>query len=261
MIQPRLKKRLGQHHLVDGSWCAPIISFLQPSGRRVLEIGPGGGVLTAELLRAGASVLACELDPEWAFAVRRQLASSKLSLMVADVLTIAWEKVPEGTLVTGNLPYGVAGEIILRLLQQSSLKQSAFLIQKEVADRLVARPGEKAYGALTLQTAVFADVVPLGSVPRSFFRPQPKVDGAYVGITRRQPPIAPEEIDGLCRVIRIAFAHRRKTLRNSCSAAWGRSSTERVLDRAGIDSRLRAEVLPLEDFVKMYRAFRDLGDN
>ena len=261
MSRPRLKKRLGQHHLVDGTWCAPSISFLKPSGRRVLEIGPGGGVLTAELLGAGAQVVACELDLEWAFAVRREIVSTRFSLVVADALDIAWKRVPEETLVAGNLPYSVAGEIVLRLLQESSVQQAAFLIQKEVADRLVAPPGTKAYGALTLLTAIYADVTMLGSVPRTFFRPQPKVDGAFVGVTRRPPPVELTEIEELSTVIRIAFAHRRKTVRNSCAAQWGRQSAEWILEKAGINPKLRAEVLSLSDIVKIYRASQHLNNN
>lgn len=258
MSRPRLRKKLGQHHLVDGSWCAPSISFLKPSGRRVLEIGPGGGVLTAELLEAGAEVVACELDPVWAFSVRRQLECPHLCLVVADALTLDWSRLRKETLVAGNLPYGVAGEVVLRLLRESSVKHAAFLIQKEVADRLVAQPSDKAYGALTLLTAMFADVALLGAVPRAFFRPQPKVDGAFVGITRKLPPVASEEIDDLSAVIRIGFAHRRKTLRNACAAQWGRQTAETILDRAGIDPGLRAEVLSLPDFVRIYRAAQHL---
>jgi len=212
-------------------------------------------VLTAELLRAGASVVACELDPTWAFAVRRELPSQHLDLLIADALTLRWDRVRRGTLVTGNLPYAIAGEIILRLLEASSLESAAFLIQKEVAARLVAQPGEKAYGALTLLTAINAEVAPLGDVPRTLFRPQPKVDGAFVGITRKPPPVAPEERAGLSRVIRVGFAHRRKTLRNACAAEWGRQGAERILEESGINARLRAEVLSLADFVKIYRAF------
>ena len=260
MSRPRLRKRLGQHHLVDGSWCAPAISFLKPSGRRVLEIGPGSGVLTAELLEAGAEVVACELDPAWAFAVRHELDSPHLRLAVADALTIEWSRVREETLVAGNLPYGISGEIVLRLLRESSVEHAAFLIQKEVADRLVAQPSTRAYGALTLLTAIFADVAPLGDVPRAFFRPQPKVDGTFVGITRKLPPVALEQIDELSSVIRIGFAHRRKTLRNAYAAQWGRQGAEWVLDRAGIDPRLRAEVLSLPDFVRIYSVSRDLID-
>ena len=93
MSRPPFKKRLGQHHLIDGSWCVPSISFLKPSGRRVLEIGSGGGILTAELLEAGAEVVACELDPAWAFALRRDLVGPRLRLVVADALTLAWRRV------------------------------------------------------------------------------------------------------------------------------------------------------------------------
>src|SRR3954449_6857960 len=101
-LRPSLKKSLGQHHLTAGALCRPLVSFLAPAGERVLEIGPGGGVLTAELLAAGARVLGWELDPAWAAFLRRRFPDPRLALVVGDALEIAWDRLPAPALVTGN---------------------------------------------------------------------------------------------------------------------------------------------------------------
>src|SRR3954462_7289928 len=147
--KPPLRKALGQHHLVDGALCRPLIHFLAPGGQRVLEIGPGGGVLTAELLAAGARVLGWELDPAWAAVLRHRFADPRrLALVVGDALQIAWDRLPAPTLVAGNLPYNVATAIIEDLLpHHARIPRAAFLVQKEVADRIVAAPGTDAYGS------------------------------------------------------------------------------------------------------------------
>jgi len=102
---PVLKKRLGQHHLRDGGLCRPLLEFLEPAGARVVEIGPGGGVLTAALLDAGARVIGLELDREWAFVLRRRHPECRV--VVADALDVAWDRLPAPTLVAGNLPFNV----------------------------------------------------------------------------------------------------------------------------------------------------------
>jgi len=161
-LQPALKKALGQHHLVDGRLCQPLLSFLRPAGERVLEVGPGGGVLTEELLRAGARVWAWELDPEWAFALRPAPA---LGVVVGDAMTIPWDRLPAPTLATGNLPYAISTALIARILRHPGrVPRSAFLVQKEVGDRLVAGPGDPDYGALSVLVAARAEARLLGRV-------------------------------------------------------------------------------------------------
>jgi len=141
-VRPPLRKSLGQHHLVDGALCRPLIQFLSLpgadlAGRRVLEIGPGGGVLTRELLAAGARVWGWELDLAWAAALRRSLPDPRLSLVVADALEIPWHRFgerpspsgPGPILVAGNLPYNVATAILERLLpHHESVPRAAFLL-------------------------------------------------------------------------------------------------------------------------------------
>lgn len=253
---PALKKSLGQHHLIDGALCRPLIAFLEPDGQRVLEIGPGGGVLTAQLLSAGGRVLGWELDPEWAAVLRRRLTDLKLSLVVGDALEIRWDRLPAPTLAAGNLPYNVATAILERMLpHHDRVPKAAFLVQKEVADRLVARPGEEAYGSLSLLVAAYARPRLLGRVRRGSFRPPPKVEGAFVGFELHPPPLPPPEMPDLIRLIRLAFNQRRKTLRNALAAGWGRERAEAVLSAVGLPEKVRGEELGLPAFLEIYRAF------
>ncbi len=265
MPEARLKKRLGQHHLRDGAMCRPVIEFLRPSGRRVIEIGAGGGVLTRELIDAGARVVAWELDPEWAFHLAGTRDREALAVVVGDALELAWEHLKKGTLVAGNLPYGIGTALIDRLLALAGeVSHAAFLVQLEVARRLAAAPGDADYGALSVLTQARARVTVLGRVARDSFRPVPKVDGAFVGLRRCRPPFAADEMSEFAATVRLAFGQRRKTLRNALSAGWGRSCVEEVLAQLPFPRRVRAQELALEDLAALhrrYRSLRDAGDN
>jgi 16S rRNA (adenine1518-N6/adenine1519-N6)-dimethyltransferase len=258
MMSPRLKKSLGQHHLRQGDLCRPLVEFLQPAGARVVEVGPGGGVLTRELLAAGtAAVVAWEYDLAWAFALRRQTEDDRLTLVVADALDLAWDRYPAPTLVAGNLPYGIGTALIERLLAQAepeSIPRAAFLVQLEVAERLLAAPGSPAYGGLSVLTAARSDVRLLGRVSKGSFRPPPKVDGAFIGLTLKAPPVTREEMVGLAVTIRLAFAYRRKTLRNSLAAGWGAATATAVCEELGLGNSTRAQELALGDFVRLHQA-------
>lgn len=258
--KPPLKKALGQHHLVDGALCRPLIQFLSPQDQRVLEIGPGGGVLTAELLAAGARVLGWELDPDWAAVLRRRLPDPRLILVVGDALEIAWDRLPAPTLVAGNLPYNVATAILEDLLPHHvRIPRAAFLVQKEVADRIVAAPGTDACGSFSVIVAAWARPRILGKVKPGSFRPPPKVDSAFVGLELQPPPLPDAEMPAFVSLVRQAFSQRRKTLRNSLSTGWGREKAEAVLAAAGIPERARAEELGLGEFLEIYRRARNLG--
>lgn len=282
MSAPPLHKKLGQHHLVSGALCAPLVAFLRPAGERVLEIGPGGGVLTGELLAAGAArVVGWEIDLAWAFELRRRLAAPRgaesaagaaavpprLAIVVADALDLDWPALARrGTgstaspvLAAGNLPYNVATPILERLLpHHAAVPRAAFLVQKEVGERLVAGPGDSAYGSLSVLVAAYAEARLLGRVSKGAFRPPPKVDGAFVGLTLRPPPLPEAEMADFLATVRAAFAKRRKTLRNSLAAAWGRDEAERTLaaflPAHGLPPTARAERLGLAELVALHQA-------
>jgi len=267
-VRPPLRKSLGQHHLVDGALCRPLIQFLSLPGAdlagwRVLEIGPGGGVLTRELLAAGARVWGWELDLAWAASLRRSLPDPRLSLVVADALEIPWHRFgeraslpgPGPVLAAGNLPYNVATAILERLLpHHESVPKAAFLLQKEVAERLVAKPGDDAYGALSVIVAAYAEARILGRVRPGSFRPPPKVESAFVGLTLHPPPLPEDQMPGFMDLVHLAFNQRRKTLRNALAARWGREKAEEVLRRAGVEGGRRAEELGLGEWVGLFSA-------
>jgi len=218
-----------------------------------LEIGPGGGILTAELLAAGARVIGWELDPGWALHLRRALPDPCLALVVGDALQIAWDRLPAPTLVAGNLPYNVATAIIEDLLlHHGRIPKAALLVQKEVADRIVAKPGTDAYGSFSVLVAAWSHPRLLGRVKPGSFRPPPKVDSAFVGLELHPPPVPEDEMPAFVTFVRQAFTQRRKTLRNSLGAAWGKERAAAVLAAAGVPERARAEELGLGEFLEIF---------
>jgi 16S rRNA (adenine1518-N6/adenine1519-N6)-dimethyltransferase len=260
--KPRLKKALGQHHLVAGSLCRPLINFLEPRGQRVVEVGPGGGVLTDELLAAGARVFAWEVDLAWAVELRRRLSggadsateSGKLVIVVGDALDLPWGRLPAPTLAAGNLPYNIATALLGALLpHHRQVPRAAFLVQREVAERLLAATGDPAYGSFSVLVAAYARVVPLGRVRRGSFRPPPKVEGAYVGFELRPPPLPDAEMPAFLATVRLAFAQRRKTLRNALAAGWGKERAAAVLAGLGLPEAARAERMGLDELLALYR--------
>ena len=258
-MSPPLKKRLGQHHLVNPGVCRPLLDFLAPlPGARVLEVGPGGGLLTAELLRAGAAVWGVEVDPEWACELRRALArrgvaTAPLQPVVMDALLLPWERLPAPTLVAGNLPYNVGTSILAAVLpHHRRIPRAGFLLQKEVAERLTARPGTRAYGSLTVFTAVYADAQILGRVRPGAFRPPPKVDSAFVGLTLRPPPLPEDALPPFFGLVREAFGQKRKVLRNALGGR-GRERVEAAIAAVGLPPLARAEELPLATWLELWR--------
>lgn len=212
-------------------------------------------MLTRQLLEVGARVLALEIDLAWAVALAAQPSTREARLIVADGTQWPWSRLPPATLVSGNLPFNVGTVLVEQVVHHwRQVSRAAFLVQKEVGDRLVARPGEEAYGALSVLTAARARVTKLGRVSRGSFRPPPKVDGAFVGLELTEPVLAEESMGEFTATVRLAFSQRRKQLRNALAAGWGREAAHDTLRMAGIDPRYRAEQLSLEEFLKLHEA-------
>ncbi|MCG8457466.1 MAG: 16S rRNA (adenine(1518)-N(6)/adenine(1519)-N(6))-dimethyltransferase RsmA [Holophagales bacterium] len=268
--KPSFKRKYGQHHLRSGRACEPLLRFLEAApGDRVLEIGPGGGVLTAELARSGARVIALEVDVEWACHLGRRLPAG-VAVLCQDALLFPWDRLARleaPTLVTGNLPFNVGTRLIRDVLDAAAtvperLPRAGFMVQKEVAERLVAEPGDPAYGALSVWVGARARVRWLGDLAPGAFRPPPRVWAAFVGLETRHPPFDPELLPAFDRVVGLAFGQRRKTLRNALAngaGGWGRQRAAAVLERAGIDPGVRAESLGLGAFAALARAVVALG--
>jgi 16S rRNA (adenine1518-N6/adenine1519-N6)-dimethyltransferase len=258
----RPRRALGQHFLADPNTARRIVRLAGVErGDRVLEIGPGLGSLTLALLDAGARVLAVEMD-ERLSAVLEHVASDDANLRVvtADALRVDF-----GALLaseTGgrwrcvsNLPYNVATPVVVRVLERvPRIRDLLVMVQREVGERLVAGPGGRAYGAVSVRVAYHAHAKISGVVPPSVFVPAPKVESALVRLARRDaPPVDVPSVPRLFELIQAGFAHRRKMLRGALRPLLGARTVD-VLTRAGIDPGARAEALGLVAWAALSRA-------
>lgn len=255
-------KALGQHFLADPNTARRIVGLagIGP-GARVLEIGPGAGSLTVALAGAGAQVTALELDrhilPVLDAVLVRSGVRDQVEVVQGDALTVDLDAVLAGrrhTLVA-NLPYNVSVPIIMRVFEGvAPIDRALVMIQREVANRLVAVPGTKDYGSVTVRLGYLAEARRVGVVPRTVFMPPPKVDSALVELVRRTvPPVEVPSSEVLFALVRQGFAQRRKMLRRVLRAYLG-DRTDDVLALAGVDPRARAESLDLAQWAALARA-------
>jgi 16S rRNA (adenine1518-N6/adenine1519-N6)-dimethyltransferase len=255
----RPSRRLGQHFLADPNTARRIVRLARvDSGDRVLEIGPGLGSLTLALRERGCDVLALEVDRRLAGVLEEVVAGDDgVRVVTGDALAVDLDSLmgADPWRCVSNLPYNVATPVVIRLLEEAPSVQSALvMVQREVADRLVAAPGSAAYGAPSVRVAYYADARVVGMVPRAVFVPVPKVDSALVELVRRDaPPVDVPSRGRLFDLVRAGFAHRRKMLRRTLRSALGERTAD-VLTAAGIDPRARAESLGLSEWAALARA-------
>lgn len=253
------KRSFSQNFLVARSVVERIVEALAPQPDELtVELGPGLGTLTGALLRAGARVLAVERDRDMLGVLRAELGErSTLTLVEGDAATLdlgalAAEHGP--TALVGNLPYAITGAILRNLiLHRAALARAVVMTQREVRDRLLAEPGSKDYGALTVFVQAAFDVTPVLRVPAGAFHPPPRVESAVVRLTPRAQPRA-EETEAFREMVQAAFGMRRKTLRNGLR----RIDAEAVLDATGLDGGRRGETLSIEELAAMADAWRAL---
>ncbi len=230
-----LKKRLGQHFLVDDRVLQAIVTAAEiRPGDRVLEVGPGAGSLTRALALAGASVAAVELDRSLEPVLREVLGELAVTVVWGDALRI---ELPAADKVVANLPYNLTAPLMARLLSGGPYERLVLMLQKEVAERALAAPGTRAYGAFTLLVRYYARPELVTRVPAGAFLPPPQVDSA---VLRLWPEQAPYPQQAFFTVVRQAFGQRRKMLINTVG--------EPLVTAAGIDGRRRGETLSLEEF-------------
>jgi 16S rRNA (adenine1518-N6/adenine1519-N6)-dimethyltransferase len=259
----RPRKRFGQHFL-EPAWVTKLVSSLnaQPEDT-FLEIGPGRGALTAPLVSRVRRVVAVEIDRDLAAALRRP-EDPRLRVIEGDFLGVDLDEILSGEplplRVVGNLPYNVSSPILFKLLAAHDggrrFSDATLMLQREVADRLVARPGTGEYGALAIQVALHADVERVLTLPPGAFRPPPKVTSAVVRLRFRPPAANVGDPAAFERVVRGVFLQRRKTLSNALKPvadSFGRSASQ-LLDATGIDPVRRPETLTLEEIARLARA-------
>lgn len=249
-------KSLGQHWLRDRTILAAIADAaeLTPSDT-VLEIGPGLGTLTSEILRQTDKVIAVEYDGELARKLPGQFPGKDLTVINEDILTFDLDSLPADYKVVANVPYYITSKIIERLMTAHNKPSIAvLLVQKEVAERIAARPGDMSILAVSAQLYAEASLGAL--VPRRFFTPPPKVDSQVIVLRTRTTPLVPAEDErALFRVVKAGFRAKRKKLRSSISAglAITKPAAEELLRHANIDPELRAEDLSIDDWLRLAR--------
>jgi len=243
----RPKKRWGQNFLRNRGAVEKIIAAIEPQPDEVIvEIGPGEGALTEKLAALGNELTAIEIDPDLSSRLQQRFGNI---IVNADALTAPLPSRPFRAV--GNLPYNVGTPILRRVVADPNVRRAVFMLQKEVADRLVAKPGDEAYGFLSLYTQLYARARILMTLePRSFF-PPPKVRSAVVVLDPDRKPFASAE---MIELLSTSFRMRRKKLINNLIGfrELTRNEAMEAMGRANIDEGVRAEALSLEEFARLH---------
>ena len=265
MSFPRAKKRLGQNFLVDESYARRVVASLAlRAGETVVEIGPGRGALTAPLLESGARVVAVEFDRELNALLRERFGGrEEFRLVEADALNVdfcsAIEPAREARVVA-NLPYNISTAILQRLIEQRRcLKEFVLMLQREVVERITARPGESERGYLTVLVEAFCESEALFDVPPEAFRPVPKVWSTVARLRARDSAASEVDEQLFTRLVSACFAQKRKTIHNNLRSAPEELRTlvetaggaTALLEAANVDPRRRAEALTLEEWAAL----------
>lgn len=265
------KYGLGQNFLVNDDVIRKIVELADVQDADcILEVGPGIGTLTAALLQRAAHVTSIEKDYDLPAVLADTLApwQGQFTLVNADALDIGADDLdnPRPNKLVSNLPYAIAATVVLDYLQKLDFLQSAtVMVQKEVADRMMAKPGSKAYGAYTVKLLLYAQPAGRFAVAPGNFFPPPHVESAVLRLNRQiardaaGKKLTAEELSAAFTMADAAFATRRKTLANSCKTYFAgnpdvQASLPRVFEKAGIDPRRRGETLDQQEFIRLGRA-------
>ena len=254
-------KALGQNFLTDDGVIQEIVAAsIKDPAVPVVEIGPGLGVLTRVLATEAQKVWAVELDRAKLALLHRELQGLPVEILNMDALKLDLREIwgeNKGVLV-GNLPYYITSPLLMHFLEQKeSLQSMIVMVQKEVADRLVAKPGGKEYGILSIATQLSAQPEKIMEVPPKAFWPAPKVTSAVVRFHLRPYPGFRVQEKDFFRVVKASFSQRRKTLGNSLSGGLSvdKKIVSQILGQAGIDEQRRAETLSIEEFQAVTEAY------
>jgi 16S rRNA (adenine1518-N6/adenine1519-N6)-dimethyltransferase len=267
----RPRRRWGQNFLVNRGAVERIVAAFDPDPRdHVLEIGPGRGVLTRRLVGRVARLTAVEIDPLLAAPLlaefAHEIAAGTLVIVRSDILEVdlaallsdARPAAGRGARVLANLPYNIASEVILRLLRSGAfLRDMMVMVQREVGARILAVPGGKTYGGLSVLCQACARVESVLRLRPGSFRPIPRVDSEVLRLTLRDPggPGA-SNLDALANLLREAFSQRRKTLLKNLARGRGTTAAEALIRGAGLDPRMRPEEVPVEGYLALAAASR-----
>ena len=254
------KKRFGQNFLVDERVLSRIIEGAEiTKADSVLEIGPGIGTMTEALCEAAGAVKAVEIDKELIPILSETLSPySNVEVINADIMDLDLKSLFLGPFkVVANLPYYITTPIVMKLFESGAdIESVTVMVQKEVAERMQAKPGGKDYGVLSLSVSYYAEPEIIANVPPNCFIPRPEVSSAVIRLKRRsEPPVAPIDRELMFELIRAAFAQRRKKLSNSVANSGGLGFTKEqvamALSDMGLDPMIRGEKLSLSEFSEL----------
>jgi len=267
---PKARKKFAQHWLRDQSVLDQIVASAElkngePGGDRVLEIGPGTGILTTRLLSLANQVIAVEIDHDCCLQLQRRWSTvPNFLLLEADFLTLNLDQVfidfplfQRPNKVVANIPYNITGPILENLLGTISrpnphpFEGIVLLIQQEVAQRLCAQPGSRTFGALTVRVQYLAHCQLIAHVPAKAFQPRPKVDSAIVRLAPRPFPNPANHPIFIERLIKLGFSSKRKMLRNNLEQLLDRNHLMEVLDDLHINPQCRAEDISVDQWVRL----------
>jgi len=265
------KKRMGQNFLTDPSTARTIVTRANLSADDiVLEIGAGLGALTIPLTRVAKKVFAVEKDHQLIELLKTELLANRISnceIIPQDVLEMDLDAYTDAAAtkltVVGNLPYGISSQILIKLIHsRCGIQRAVLMFQKELAQRIAAKPGGKKYGRITAMLGYCADIRLLANISSTVFYPPPKVDSAVIEINFKSTSVyGPHDEAMLFRVIKAAFGNRRKTLKNALAAAGINIDAQiamQALSAAGIDPTRRAETLNPSEFVALSNSLKKL---
>ncbi|MCK5038868.1 MAG: ribosomal RNA small subunit methyltransferase A [Thermoplasmata archaeon] len=217
------------------------------SGDRVLEIGPGLGILTRYILERTDNAIFIEKDPHLAGYIEKKY---KVDVICDDALAVEF---PDVDIIVANLPYHISSEITLRILE-SGFKRAILMYQKEFADHLIAQPGSRDYSRITVAREFYADAEFIMKVPKSMYHPSPKVDSMIIKLSSREPPITPRDKDHFFKIIRLIFSHKKRTVRNALLSEAG------ILGISKPELRDKLEGLPHADERAFKLTLEELND-
>lgn len=265
----RFKKQFGQNFISDDHLLAKIVEAAEITPEDVvIEIGPGAATLTAALAEKAAQVIAIEIDKDLFPIIERRMAGySNFELVAGDAMKVDFDALAakygaKRYKVVANLPYYITTPIVMRFLEEGfRVSEMVIMVQQEVADRFLANPGTKAYGAITAAINYYGSVSRAFNVPRTMFTPRPEVDSSIVKIKcYENKPFEADDEKLLRRVIKAAFGQRRKTLNNALKALnLPKNELDKALQRAGIDAARRGETLSVEEFVRLSNAISKIS--
>lgn len=241
-------KKLGQNFLIDEQALNKIAEDVKEDDT-IIEIGPGLGTLTNILLEKAKKVIAVELDPKMCEILKsRFIAYNNIEIINEDILKLDMDKLVPKAKVVANLPYYITTSIITQLLK-TNIKDITVLIQKEVAERICSKPGEKEAGAITYFVNYYADSKIVGNVGKECFIPSPKVDSSIVNITKLDKPrVEVNNEDLFFKIIKENFTKRRKTILNSLSSIIDKEKLKMILQELDISENIRGEELSIKQY-------------